>query len=136
MNIQNVFLMSFFLEVHHMLQELWAIFPFIRQSKTFSEIIVFPSAIVEWKNWDPSLTNSKSISVFKEKILNFIRLSPSSFFDCYNPKKIKRIARLRLGQIHLREHNSDSFQDTINHLCNWSRYWVLYPFFPPLSILY
>ena len=33
----------------------------------------FPSAIIEWNNLDPSLRNSKSASIFKEKILNFIR---------------------------------------------------------------
>ena len=58
-------------------------------------------------------------SVFKEKILNFIRHSPNSFFDCHNPKGIKRITRLRLGLSHLREHRlRHSFQDTINPLCD------------------
>ena len=75
----------------------------------------FASAIIEWNNLDPNLRNSKSISVFKEKILNFIGPSPNSFFDCYNPKGIK----LRLSLSHLREHKfKHSFQDTINPLCN------------------
>ena len=79
----------------------------------------FPSAIIEWNNLDPNLRNSKSISVFKEKTLNFIRPYPNSFFDCHNPKGIKLITRLRLGLSHLREHKfKHSFQDTINPLCN------------------
>ena len=71
-----------------MLQELWAMFLLLRQSITFSKI----------------LRNSKSISVFKEKILNFIPPSPNFFFDHQNPKGIKIITRLRLVQSHLREH--------------------------------
>ena len=102
-----------------MLQELWAIFPFIKTKHNFFKNSFFLSVIIEWNNLDPNLRNSKSISVFKEKILNFIRPSPNSFFDCHNPKGIKLITRLRLGLSHLREHKfKHSFQDTINPLCN------------------
>ena len=55
-------------------------------------------------NLDLNLRHSKSISVFKEKILNSIRPSPNSFFDCHNPKGIKLTSTLRLGLSHLREH--------------------------------
>ena len=98
-----------------MLPELKAIFPLLRQSiNSF-----FPSAIIKWNNLDPNLRNSNSISVFKGKILNFIRPSPNSVFDICNPKGIKLITRLRLGQCHLREHKfKHSFQDTLNLLCN------------------
>ena len=52
-------------------------------------------------------------------MLNFMRPSPNSFFDCHNPKRIKLITRLRLGLSHLREHKlKHSFPDTINPLCN------------------
>ena len=81
--------------------------------------LFFPSAIIEWSNLDPSLRDSKSVSIIKEKILNLIRPSPDSFFDCDNPKVIKLITRLRLGLRHLRENKfKHSFQDTINPLCN------------------
>ena len=41
------------------------------------------------------------------------------FFDIHNPKGIKLITRLRLGLSHLRKHKfKQSFQDTINSLCN------------------
>ena len=67
-----------------MLPELKAIFPLLRQSiNSF-----FPSAIIKWNNLDPNLRNSNSISVFKEKILNFIRPSPNSVFDIRNPKDL------------------------------------------------
>ena len=54
--------------------------PQIKTKHSFFKNYFFPSAIIEWNNLDPSLRNSKSISVFKEKILNFIRPSPNSFF--------------------------------------------------------
>ena len=94
----------------------------------------FRSAIIEWNNLDSNLRNSKSVLVFKEKILNFIRPSPNSFFDCHNPKGIK----LRLSLSHLREHKfKHSFQDTINPLCNCGQdIESSTHFFPPLSLLY
>ena len=111
--------------------------PLIKTKHTFFENSFFPSAIIEWHNLDPNLRNSKSISAFKESILNFIWPSPNSFFDIHNPKGIKFITRFRLGMSHLREHKfQHSFQDTINPLCNWSRYWVHNSLFPPLSLLY
>ena len=89
--------------------------PLIKTKHNFFKNSFFPSAITEWNNLDPNLRNSKSISVFKEKILNFTRPSPNSFFDCHSPKGIK----LRLSLSHLREHKfKHSFQDTINPLCN------------------
>ena len=94
----------------------------IKTKRNFFKKSFFPSAIIEWNNLDPNLRNSKSISAFKEKILNFIRPSPNSFFDCHNPKGIKLITRLRLGLSHLREHKfKHTFQDTINPLCNCSQ---------------
>ena len=102
-----------------MLPELRAIFPLLRRRITFSKILFFPSVIIEWNNLEPNLRNSKSVSVFKEKILDFIRPLPNSFFDIHNPKANKLITRFRLGLSHIGEHKfKHSFQDTINHLCN------------------
>ena len=83
--------------------------PLIRKKRNFKSSF-FGSAIIEWNNLDPNLRNSKSISVFKEKILNFIAPSPNSFFDC----AILNELNLDLGE-HKFKH---SFQDTINPLCN------------------
>ena len=87
-----------------MLPELKGIFPLLRQSINFSKIIFFHFAIIQWNKLDPNLRNSKGISVFKKKILNFIRPSPNSVFDIRNPKGIKLITRLRLGLSHQGEH--------------------------------
>ena len=93
--------------------------PLFKIKHNFFKNYFFPSAIIECNNLNPSLRNSKSISIFKEIILNFIRLSPNSCFDFHNPKRFKVITRLRLSLSHLREHKfKDSFQDTINPLCN------------------
>ena len=93
--------------------------PLTMTEHNFFKNSFFPSAIIEWNNLDPSFRNSKSVSVFKEKILNYIRTFPNSFFDCHNPKRIKFITRIRLGLSYLREHKfNHSFQETINPLCN------------------
>ena len=87
--------------------------PLIKTKHSFFKNSFFLSAIFEWNNLDPS------ISVFKEKIFNFIRPSPNSVFDIHHPKGIKLITRLRLGLSHLTEQKfKHSFQDTINPLCN------------------
>ena len=111
--------------------------PLIKTKHNFFKSYFFPYAIIEWNNLDPNLRNSKSISVFNEKILNFIRPSPNSFFDCHNRKGIKLITRLRLGLSHFREHKfNHSFEDTINALCNCGQdiesstnFFLHFPFF-------
>ena len=56
---------------------------------------------------------------FEKGILNFIRSSPNSIFNCQNPKALKFITRLRLGLSHLRYHKfKHNFQDSLNPLCN------------------
>ena len=64
----------------------------------------FPSTILEWNKLDPSLRNSTSYNVFKNSILKFVRPSPNKISQCYNPKGIKLVTRLRLGISDFREH--------------------------------
>ena len=79
----------------------------------------FPSTIIEWNIPDPGLRKAESLSLFKTNILKFIRPSPNSVYNCYNPKGLKFITRLSLRLSHLREHKfKHSFQDTINPLCS------------------
>ena len=50
--------------------------------------------------------------------MEFIRPSPNSIFDIYNPYGIKLLTRLRLGLRHLNEHKfKHGFNDTINPIC-------------------
>ena len=62
--------------------------------------------------------NQKVFKIFKKSILKFIRPSQNRFYNCYNPKGIKLLTRLRVGLSHLREHKfKHSFQDTLNPIC-------------------
>ena len=86
--------------------------PLIKTKHNFFRNSFFPSAIIQWNNLDPNLRNSKSISVFKEKILNFIRISPNSFLIVTILKELNLLQDLRQHKF------KHSFQDTINTLCN------------------
>ena len=93
--------------------------PFFKFRHNFSQNSFFPSTIIEWNKLAPDLRNSDSFSAFKKSILNFIRPSPNSIFNCHNPKALKFITRLRLGLSHLRYHKfKHNFQDSLNPLCN------------------
>ena len=66
------------------------------------------------------MRNSTSINIFKKSLLQFVRPSPNSLFNCHSPKGIKYELRLRLGLSHLREHKfKGSFQDTLNPFCDY-----------------
>ena len=79
----------------------------------------FPFTISEWNNLDCIIRNSKSLSIFKKNLLNFIRPCANSIFNIHNPYGIKLLTRLRLGLSHLRDHKfRHCFQDTLNPLCD------------------
>ena len=81
---------------------------------TFFKSSYLPSTVTEWNNLDKSIRNSESF--FWNK---FIRLSPSSLFNCHNPKEIKLLTRLRLDLSHLRVHKFKlSFQHSLSPICN------------------
>ena len=62
---------------------------------------------------------SDSLSLFKKRILAFIRLPANSNFHCHDPKTLKEIRRLRLGLSHLRFYEfKQPFQDKLNITCN------------------
>ena len=78
----------------------------------------FLSTLKEWNNLDPEIRKSKSISIFKRYVLNFIRHKPNNVYYCYNFKGIRLITRLRQRLSHLREHKfKHSFQDCLNLIC-------------------
>ena len=64
-------------------------------------------------------TQFKKSKPFKKSVLQFIRPSPSSTYDCFNNKGIKHITRSCLGLNHLRylkfEHG---FLDSLNPICS------------------
>ena len=96
-----------------MLREMLIVFPWLKLNITFSK------AIIEWNKLDPAIRNVKSLGIFKSNIFKFFRPTPRSFFNCYNHKEIRLMARLRLGLSHLREQKFNrNFQNCINPLCS------------------
>ena len=71
----------------------------------FSKTHFFRVTMSEWNKLDPSLRNSESFLTFKKNVIQFIRPAANSVYNCHNPKGIKLITRLRLGE-------------SLNPLCN------------------
>ena len=79
----------------------------------------FPSVVIEWNKLDLNICNSEDLFIFKKKLLEYIRPSGNSVFNCHNPKGIKLLTRLRLGLSHLREHKfKHGFLDSLNPICS------------------
>ena len=103
---------------HYLTRYVHEIPPFKTKHEFFKNTF-FPSSIKEWNILDVSIRNADSLSVFKNKILSFIRPSPNSVFNCHLPEGLKFLTRLRLGFSHLREHKfNHNFQDTVNPFCS------------------
>ena len=82
-----------------------------------SDLVV--SVILEWNKLDIDMRNSTSINIFKKSLLQFVRPSPKSLFNCHSPEGIKHEIRSRLGLSHLQEQMfKHSFQDTLNPFCD------------------
>ena len=78
----------------------------------------FPAAIKEWNRLDIDIRKSDSISIFKRRILSFIRPLPNKVSNSHNPQRLKLLTRLQLGLSHLCYHKfKHNFLDTINPLC-------------------
>ena len=81
---------------------------------------MFPLTVIEWSNLDPNLRNENSFHFFKNKILQFIKATLNSFFNCHNLRGIKLVTRLRTGFSHLLEHKfKHSFQNSLSPV--WRR---------------
>ena len=76
--------------------------PLFSGRNNFFRNYFFPSTSIEWNNLDLKIRNSKTFSTFKKSILEFIRPSSNSIFNCHSPRGIKLITKLWLD--HLREH--------------------------------
>ena len=73
----------------------------------------FPSTIKEWNRLDID------ISIFKKRILSFMRPLPNKVLNSHNPQGLKLLTRLRLDFSHLRYHKlKHIFLDTINPICS------------------
>ena len=64
----------------------------------------FPSNLNDWFNLDLNIRNSKSILIFKSKLLSFIRPVQTNVSNTFDTKGLKFLTRLRLRLSHLNEH--------------------------------
>ena len=72
-----------------------------------------------WNKLDIDMRNSTSINNFKKSLIQFVRPSPKSIFNCLSTKGVKYEIRSRLGLSHLGENKfKHSFQDTLNPFCD------------------
>ena len=79
----------------------------------------FPYCIKEWNKLNSSTRASKSVDIFKNSLLKFLRPKGFSVYGIHNPLGLKLLVRLRVGLSHLREHKfNHNFQDTLNPLCS------------------
>ena len=93
--------------------------PLLGIKHNFFQNSYFPSLIKEWNRLDIDIRKSDSISIFKKRILSFIRPLPNKVSNSHNPQGLKLLTRLRLGLSHLRYHKfMYNFLDTINPLCS------------------
>ena len=81
----------------------------------------FPSTLNDWYKLDETIRDSESISIFKNRLLSFIRPLESNVYNIFDPKGLKFLTRLRLGFSHLNEHRfRHNLQDCMNPLCSCS----------------
>ena len=93
--------------------------PLLGRKHNFFQNSFFPAAIKEWNRLDRHIRKSDRISIFKKRILNFIRALPNKVLNSNNPQGLKLLTRLRLLLSHLRYHKfKHNFLDTINPLCS------------------
>ena len=93
--------------------------PLFKVKHNFFRNSFFPSAVIEWNKLDLNTCNSENLNIFNKTILNFMRSSGSTVFNCHNLKGVKLLTRFRLDLSHLREHKfKHSFQDSLNPICS------------------
>ena len=85
------------------------------------QVFFFPSTLKEWFRLDINIRNSESISLFKSRLLSFIRPNQSNIYDIFDPVGLKLLTRIRLRLSHLNEHKfRHNFPNHLNPLCSCS----------------
>ena len=96
-------------------------FPTYNCRTDFFKYSFFPSTLNSWFRLYINIRNSESISLFKSRLLSFIRPNQSNIFNIFDPIGLKLPTRLRLGLSHLNEHRfCHTFEDFLNPLCSCS----------------
>ena len=68
--------------------------PLLGKKHNFFQNSYFPSSIKEWNRLDIDIRKSDSISIFKKRILSFIRPLPNKVSNYHNPQGLKLLTRL------------------------------------------
>ena len=93
--------------------------PLLGTKHNFFQNSNFPVAIKEWNSLDTDIRKSDSISIFKKRILSFIRPLSNKVSNSHNSQGLKLLKRFQLGLSHLCYHKfKHNFLDTINPLCS------------------
>ena len=78
----------------------------------------YPNCLSEWGKIDPEIRGSRSVNVFKKKLLGLIRPPSKSVYGIYDPKLLSILTQLRVGLSKLNFHKfKHNFSDTLNPLC-------------------
>ena len=88
--------------------------PLLGTKHNFFQNSSFPATIKEWNRLDINIRKSDSISIFKKRIISFVRPLPNKISNSHNPQGLQLLTRLRLVSSHLRY----NILDTINPLCS------------------
>ena len=97
------------------------VYPLSAAEQIVSSILFFPSTLNEWFSLDLNIRNSESISIFKSKLLSFIRSVQTNIYNIFDPKGLTFLTHLRLGLSHLNEYRfRHIIQDCLNPLYSCS----------------
>ena len=93
--------------------------PLVRVNNNYFLNTFFSSTITEQNKLDLSIRNSTSLSIFKGRLLQFVRPFENSLFTCHNPIGITYLTTLKLGFSHLCYRKfKHGFLDGLDPLCS------------------
>ena len=80
-----------------------------------------PCTLNDWFNLHVCIRNSESISIFKSKLLTFIRPVQKNIFNIFDPQGLKLLILLHWGFNHLKEHGfRHNYHECMNPVCSCS----------------
>ena len=80
---------------HHNQEQQYAYLQLL--NRLFQVLFFFPFTLSHWLKLDLNIGNSESISLFKSKLLSFIRSDQRKIYSFFDPKGLKFLTCLRLG---------------------------------------
>ena len=93
--------------------------PLVRVNNNYFLNTFFSSTITEQNKPNLSIRNSTSLSIFKGRLLQFVRPFENSLFTCHNPIGITYLTTLKLGFSHLCYRKfKHGFLDGLDPLCS------------------